>query len=152
MCSDTAKSDDFNYDFATKTSSDIIVMLNPVCPLLKPNSVIKAIKTFLSQKECDTLISCSKTQMQTFVDGYSINFDSNSVLGPSQENKEVKILNWAITIWKTNELINRYKNNKFCVLGNNRILYSISPLESIKLSNIDDLDLVKEILSKQNNN
>jgi CMP-N,N'-diacetyllegionaminic acid synthase len=150
LCSDTAKSDDFNYDFATNTESDVLVMLNPVCPLLKSSSVKKAVKTFIDQNEYDTLISCSKTQMQAFVDGISINFDSSKALGPSQENREVKILNWAITIWNTRKLIDRYVSHSSCVLGNKRMLFDITPLESIKLSNEDDLNLVKEILSNNN--
>ena len=47
-------------------------MLNPVCPLLLSSSVKKAVKTFINQNQYDTLISCSKTQMQAFVDGVSI--------------------------------------------------------------------------------
>ena len=152
LCSDTAKSDEFNYDFAINTESDILVMLNPVCPLLKSSSVKKAVKTFINQNQYDTLISCSKTQMQAFVDGISVNFDSSKALGPNQENKEVKILNWAITIWKTSKLIDRYEFDRSCVLGNKRMLFDITPMESIKLSNEDDLNLIKELLSKKNNN
>ena len=151
FCTDTSKSDEFNYDFAINTESDILVMLNPVCPLLKKESVQNAVKKFINQFEHDTLISCTKTQMQAFVDDVSINFDSSKELSPSQENKEVKILNWAITIWKTNDLIKRYELNHSCVLGHKRILFDIPPLEGIKLSNKEDLNLIKEILLNKNN-
>tara|TARA_B100002052_G_scaffold221210_1_gene203190 strand:- start:915 stop:1604 length:690 start_codon:yes stop_codon:yes gene_type:complete len=150
LCSDDAKSDDFNYDFATNTQSDILVMLNPVCPLLKPESIKMAVSDFLSYKnKFDTLISCSSTKMQGFVNEFAVNFDSSEALRPSQENKSIKILNWAITIWDTRKLINRHKKKGFCVLGDNRLLFEISPTESIKISNQTDFDLVESILQNK---
>lgn len=147
LCSDNATSDGFNYDFAVNTKSDIMVMLNPVCPLLKPDSVKMAISEFLNnQNKFDTLISCSSTKMQGFINEKSINFDSSEALRPSQENKTIKILNWAITIWNTQKLIKRHKQKGFCVLGEKRLLFEISPTESIKISNQADFDLIESML------
>ena len=150
LCSDSATSDEFNYDFALNTKSDILVMLNPVCPLVNHQSVKRAITEFINQKnKFDTLISCSNTKMQGFVNNKSVNFDSSEALRPSQENKTIKILNWAITIWDTKKLVQRQKQKGFCVLGSERLLFEISPTESIKISNIHDLDIVKSILENK---
>lgn len=146
LCSDTATSDDFNYDFAKNVKSDMQVMLNPVCPLILPDTVKAAVNAFQKHNEFDTLISCSKTQMQSFVDNEPINFDDSGVLRPSQENKEVKILNWAITAWRTEKLIQRQENFGFCVLGEKRQLFDVSPIEGVKVSTEDDFNLMKGLL------
>ena len=41
LANDLAKSDDFNYDFMNNIESDICVMINPVCPLLKFKEINK---------------------------------------------------------------------------------------------------------------
>ena len=49
-------------------------------------------------------------------------------------------------------IIDRYEFDRSCVLGNKRMLFDITLLESIKQSSKDDLNLIKELLSKKNNN
>ena len=146
---DKTQGDDFTYDFIQNINCDTLIMLNPVCPLLKKNEIKKAISIF-KEKNCDTLISCTSTKMQCFYDNKAINININKPLGPSQKNKDVHTLNWAISIWNTRKFIINYKKNKNAYLGRNRFLFSIENLSGIKISNLEDLKFVKKIISSHN--
>ena len=68
LASDIATSDEFNYDIIKKLNPDLLVMLNPVCPLVSAEDIKFANETF-KNNECDTLITSSKTRMQVFMEG-----------------------------------------------------------------------------------
>ena len=84
IANDLAKSDDFNYDFMKNIESDICVMINPVCPLLKFEEINKMINFFI-KKKLDTLISAEETQMQTFYKNKPLNININEKLKQSQK-------------------------------------------------------------------
>lgn len=150
LASDSATSDEFNFDIIKKLNPDILIMINPICPFLKPTTIKDAFESFLEAKK-DTLISCVNTQMQGFCDDVPINFDSTKELRPSQENKNISILNWAITIWDARAFQDRMNLNGFASLNGNKILYEIPHLEGIKISNFEDLQFVKELSGRLEN-
>ena len=145
LASDDSSSEDFNLDIMNNLSADTLVMINPVCPLIKSSDINNA---FIKYKEsdCDTLISCSSTYMQTFCEGSPVNINTNEELAPSQNNKIIETLNWAITIWDCKSFRNRIKNFGFAVLGENRLLYKLDLIKSIKVSYEEDFILAEKIL------
>lgn len=147
LCDDKATSDEFNFDFAQFTNADIIVMLNPVCPLLS-NETIRSAVNEIKEKidEFDTLITCTSTRMQVFYEETPLNISLNEALRPSQENSKVMTLNWAVTGWDRNEFIKRYLKQGFAALGSKRILYEIEPLEGLKISEESDFELIENII------
>ena len=46
LATDKTTSDQFNYDFIRKKKPDILVMINPVCPLITFKDIDKAFDTF----------------------------------------------------------------------------------------------------------
>ena len=151
LCSDRATSDEFNYDFAQFTDADIMVMLNPVCPLLASETVRLAIDELKSKSsEYDTLITCTSTKMQVFYDNNPLNIKDDEALQPSQENGKVSTLNWAVTAWMRKDFIERYLNQGFAVLGTNRILYDIEPVEGLKISEESDFEIITSIINGRN--
>jgi CMP-N-acetylneuraminic acid synthetase len=145
LSNDNASSDEFNFDIINKLRPDILIMINPVCPLITSEDIKSAFDYFLSS-EYDTLISCNSTKMQSFCDANPINININEQLAPSQNNKTVHILNWAITIWDANKFVDRMKKNGFAVLGENRFLYTISDNKSIKVSEEKDFLFAENLL------
>lgn len=133
LASDTATGDEFTADFIEKLGPDTAVMINPVCPLVQPNDVAEAIAAF-RQSECDTLISCSETQMQTFCEGHAVNINSAAPLARSQDNPSVQTLNWAVTIWDAPAYLERWRRQGYAYLGEHRLLFALPPMHGIKIS------------------
>ena len=142
LATDFAKSDDFNYDFMKNIESDICVMVNPVCPLLKFQQINKMINYFI-KKKLDTLISAEETQMQVFYKNKPLNLKINEKLKQSQRNGKIVICNWAVTIWKSKTFLKNYQEKGYAVWGKNREFYILPKTNSIKISNQEDIKLVK---------
>ena len=149
LADDNASSDEFNLDIIQKLNPDTLIMINPVCPLIEPSDIKNAFECYAAS-ECDTLITSNSTRMQTFCEGEPINFNFNEQLAPSQSNKLITTLNWAVTIWDAKSFKSRMKNNGFASLGKKRILFDIDQSNSTKVSYEKDFLHVEMILkSKQ---
>lgn len=146
LATDKIQSDDFNYDIIKKLNADTLIMINPVCPLIKSEHIIDAVETYKAS-DCDTLITSSSTQMQTFCNGEPVNIDVNAPLAPSQENNVISVLNWAITIWDANKFIKRFEKNGYASLGDNRLLFDIDPIYAIKVSEEKDFIFAEKFLT-----
>jgi len=146
LAGDQAQGDDFTADFIEKANPDTLVMISPVCPLVTPEDVRSALEAF-QNSDCDTLISCSTTQMQTFCEEKPVNIDDTKALGPSQDNPVVQILNWAVTIWDPQVFIETYRKTKSGYLGTKRMLFPLDPLHSVKISHEEDFQLAETLLN-----
>ena len=144
LASDESTGDEFMYDFIKNNDADICVMLNPVCPLIKPDDITRALKTF-ETNDCDTLISCCNTQMQVFCDKQPVNIYTNKNLEPTQNNPVVSILNWAVTIWCCRSFKSRYEKHGYAYIGNKRVLFEIEALRAIKISHEQDFRTAEAI-------
>lgn len=145
LANDTASSDEFNYDIIKNLKADTLIMINPVCPLITSQDIINAVDAY-KKNDCDTLISSSSTQMQTFCNNNPINIDLNAPLAPSQENDLIITLNWAITIWDGKKFKKRMEEKGYASLGDNRLLFDIDPLHAIKISEEKDFVLAEKLL------
>jgi CMP-N-acetylneuraminic acid synthetase len=145
LASDTATGDEFTVDFIESLKPDTLVMVNPVCPLITSEQIDNAIKAF-QNSDCDTLISCETTQMQTFCEGNSVNIDPDSQLRPTQENPKVNTLNWAVTVWDANKFIENFNKRGYAYIGCNRLLFDIDPIMGLKISHEADFKLCESIL------
>ena len=145
LASDKVQSDEFNYDIIKSLNPDTLIMINPVCPLITKDDIINALDCYRNNN-CDTLITSTSTQMQTFCDGNPININLNEPLAPSQDNKTIQILNWAITIWDAKSFSKRMESLGYASLGENRFLYDIEPIKSIKVSEEKDFIFAEQII------
>lgn len=145
LASDTATGDEFTYDFIKKEKPDTLVMISPVCPLIDSSDILKAIEQFKAS-QCDTLITCEQTQMQTFCEGTAVNIDAGGQLRPSQENPVVQILNWAVTIWDAKSFVDNFEKYGSAYIGKNRELLAIDPIKAVKISKEDDFALAEALI------
>jgi CMP-N-acetylneuraminic acid synthetase len=145
LASDTATGDEFTVDFIEKLKPDTLVMVNPVCPLITTVQIDKAIEAF-KHSDCDTLITCESTQMQTFCEGKAVNIDTESQLRPTQENPVISTLNWAVTVWDTKKFIENFNKQGYAYIGCNRLLFEIDAISGIKISHEADFNLCEAIL------
>jgi len=145
LASDTATGDEFTIDFILKTMPDTLVMINPVCPLVDVSDIKHALEEF-SKSECDTLITCDSTQMQTFSCGKAVNINTNEQLAPTQQNPSVETLNWAVTIWDVNKFIENFESTGSAYIGKKRLLLPIPPINAVKISKESDFALAEVLL------
>jgi len=142
---DTATGDDFTYEFICQFQPKTLIMVSPVCPMISADTISKAYETFRAS-DCDTLISCDETKMQGFVEDEPINVDVTQPLPPSQFNRPIRILNWAITIWDVDNFVKQYGFNKSGYLGTNRMLFPIDKNQTIKISEEEDFWQAEQFL------
>lgn len=150
LASDTASGDDFTIDIIRRLKPDTLLMVSPVCPLVTPGDIREAIAVY-RRSEADTLITCTTTRMQTFVEGEPVNIRPQEPLAPSQDNPEIQILNWAVTIWEAKTFVRNYDKYRGGYLGAKRLLQPIDPLHAIKVSYEEDFRLVEALLQARLN-
>ena len=76
----------------------------------------------------------------------AINIDATAQLEPTQNNKKVQILNWAVTIWDAKSFVANYNEMGYAYLGKDRLLFPIDPLHGIKISSEADFLMVESII------
>ena len=145
LASDTASGDDFTADFMKSVAADTVVMISPVCPLVQAADVAASVEAF-KKSDCDTLITCHETQMQTFCQGKAVNIDPDAPLAPTQHNPAVQILNWAVTIWDVQSFLKEYEARKSGYIGVRRLLHPIPSMRAIKISHEEDFRLAEAVM------
>jgi len=138
-------SDDFNYDFIKKIHPDILVMVNPVCPLITTDDIDKTINFFLKNKY-NTVITVSHEYLQCFFKNQPVNVELKSKLLATQDLEPVQIINWAVTIWDAKKFVERYETIGSGVLSGDIGFFPISKKRAIKISTLDDFEMAEAIL------
>ena len=142
LASDTATGDEFTADFINNIQPDTLVMINPVCPLITADDVTLALEAY-KRSDCDTLITCESTQMQTFCKDLPININLDEQLAPTQVNPRVDVLNWAVTIWDAKKFLSHFNETGSAYIGKNRLLFPIDPVRGLKISNEPDFKMAE---------
>ena len=142
---DNITSDEYNYDFIKNTNPDILVQINPVCPLITGKDIDKIIKYFLDN-DFDSLITVREEKLQSFCNNKPINFDINKKLTRTQDINPIQICAWPICVWKADKFIKNYEDRGHAVFGGNLNLYPVSFFKSLKISYEEDFGLVEKIL------
>lgn len=148
LAGDDVSGDDFTADFMRKMAPATLLMISPVCPLARAEDVLAAIKAY-EESECDTLITCHNTQMQTFCDGRPVNIDLSGPLAPTQHNPAVQILNWAVTIWDAATFLRSYTEHGNGYIGTHRLLLPIDATHALKISHEEDFRTAELLLRAQ---
>jgi CMP-N,N'-diacetyllegionaminic acid synthase len=145
LAQDDITQDTFNYDFIKNMNPDILVLLNPVCPLIETKDIDEAIEKFLSQKP-DCLATTTDIQIYAIHENKPVNFDTNTVLPRTQDLEPVRFLNFAIGIWDAKEFRRKFeKDGHACIYG--KTLYHTLPKDkALKISDEADFKLVELIM------
>lgn len=148
LAEDHITQDDFNFDFVKKIESDIMILINPVCPLIESSDIENAITRFFDSK-ADCLLTTSDYQTLALLDEVPINFSLKNKLPRTQDVGLIRHLNFAIGIWNTRKFVAQYeKYNSACILENT-IFYSLAHSKSVKVNNEDDFYIVESLLMRR---
>ena len=142
---DYTTSDEYNYDFIESIKPDILVQINPVCPLITADDIDKIIQHFLDN-DFDSLVTVREERLQAFCDGYPINFDLNKKLPKTQDISSIKICAWPVCVWKTDNFVKHFEDKGYAVFSGKLELYPVSLLKSLKISYEEDFKLAEKLI------
>ena len=149
LASDSATSDEFNYDFIENIKPDILIMINPVCPLITGPDVDEIVNFFL-KNDFDTLISVREEKLQAFYKNKPININPNNQLPRTQDISPIQLCSWAVCIWRAKTFMQAFETKGHAVFSGKVTLYPIDPLKAIKISTEEDFALAEALLQYRN--
>lgn len=142
---DSVVSDQFNYDFLKNIECDVLVMVNPVSPLVESEDINKAID-FFEANGFDSMISIKNERLQSFYKDQPLNFNIHGMLPMTQNIDPVQICVWTICIWRKVSFIKAYEKQGYAVFNGKYGFWPIDPLKSIKISYEEDFLLAEKLL------
>jgi len=148
LASDSAKQEEFNYDFIKKTSADILVMVNPVSPLITSKDVDNVIQYFLDG-DYDTVVTVEEISQQAFCNGDPININPFELLQPTQNIPPIQLCAWSVTIWRTSKFIEMYNDNNYAAFGGKLGFHPMERQKCLKVSYEEDFKLAEFILKSK---
>lgn len=146
---DTTTQDEFNYDFIRQVNPDVLVVVNPVSPLIDGGD-IDAMVSYFFKNGLDTLIACRDEYAHAFYEGAPINFDINCRLSRTQDLRAVRLCAWSIGIWKARVFVKQYEEHGHAAFSGKVGLYRLDKFKSLKISEEQDF-ILAEILLKNSN-
>lgn len=148
LSQDDVTQDTFNYDFIKKMNPDVLVLLNPVCPLIESSDIDQALEIFLRERP-DCLVTTTDIQVYGVHDGKPVNFDVNQILPRTQDISPVRILNFAIGIWDAKSFVRKFESDGHaCLFG--KVIYHTLPKEKgIKISDESDFRLAELMMKSR---
>lgn len=146
LATDTATQDEFNFDFINKTGADVLVLINPVCPLITALDIDNVVNFFLKNKY-NTVVTTKEEHLHAFCEGRAVNFDPSGKLPRTQDIPPVQICNWAIAVWNAKTFVESFKAKGSGAFHGEIGLYPIHPLKGIKISTEEDFLFAETILS-----
>ena len=149
LASDTATSDDYNYDFLLGTGADVLVQVNPVCPFVTAD-LIDRVLNYFNKNELDSLVTVREEKFQAFYNGKAVNFDINQQLPRTQDLTPIQLCAWPVCVWRRNSFIQSYDKHNHAVFNGNLGLFPVSFLEGIKISYEEDFVLAEKLLRVSN--
>jgi len=163
LAQDEITSDHFNYDFMKNIDGDLIVMINPVAPLVTSNDIDIMIKFYL-ENDFDSLIPVReenlhafyrnntvnfnlKHPVSTFCESKPINFTVNKQLPMTQDIKPIQICVWTVCIWNRDIFIKSFEKHNHAVFSGKVGLYNFPRKRAVKISTQEDFKLAESILN-----
>lgn len=149
LATDEATQDQFNFDFIQSTQADILVLINPVCPLVTSQDIDNVIKFYLKNKY-NTVVTSNEEHLHAFCNGKAVNFNSEGMLPRTQDIPPVHICNWAIAVWNAKTFVESFKSKGSGAFHGSIGLFPIPPLKGIKISSEEDFIFAETILNIRN--
>lgn len=146
LAKDDVAQDQFNYDFLKKIHTDVLVMVNPVSPLVMPEDIDTCIDHF-EKNNLDSLITVKEEQFHAFYKDNPINFRTDRLLPMTQKINPIQICTWNICIWRTKKFIENFERYGHAVFIGKCGLYPFDPIRSLKVSTENDFYLAELYLS-----
>lgn len=151
LAEDHIVNDQFNYDFMCNIEMDVLVMINPVSPLVTSQDIDDAIM-FFENNDFDSVISVREEKLQSFFRNQPINFSTNGLLPMTQNLDPIQLCSWTVCLWKATTFKESYKRNGYATFSGKVGLFPFDPVRSLKISTESDFKLAEMLLSVDRGN
>ena len=165
LAGDQGTSDELSYDFMKHVEADLVVMVNPVAPLVSGRDIDAMVEHFRSH-ELDTLIPVRDEHLHAFCDGEAlgfdpaqplksfcgqvpVNFDASGQLPRRQDNAPLHICVWTVCIWRRETFMRAFEQTGAGVFSGRVGFYPQHPISSIQVSNEQDLRFAEVLLRSE---
>jgi len=145
LAKDNIVSDQFNYDFLKNIEADILVMINPVSPLITGKDIDRVVNYF-NKNKFDTIITVKEERLQAFCRGEAINFNPEELLSMTQHIPPIRLCCWSICVWRVKTFIKSFEKNGYAVFSGKIGFFPLDPLKAIKISTEKDFKLAENLL------
>ncbi|MBI3332851.1 MAG: NTP transferase domain-containing protein [Candidatus Omnitrophica bacterium] len=142
--SDSATQDQFNADFIQAIKPDLLVMVNPVAPLVESRDIDRMVE-FLLERELDTLVTVKEERLHSLCQGKPINFSLEEQLRRTQDLDPVQLCSWAVAVWRASAFLKSYQSRGHAAFSGQVGFYPLSGFKSVKISTEEDF-ILAEIL------
>ena len=133
-------------NMAENIDADAIVYANVTNPLIKDDTVSKAIQTYISNIEkYDSLNSAHLIKEFMYFEGKPINYDLKKQ-PRSQDLPNIAALNFAISIVSKEKMISSMN-----IVGDTPYIYIIDEYEAIDIDNMIDFEIAEYLYNMRNN-
>ncbi len=149
--SSNTKSDDVVYDFLLNNKCDIIVWVNPIAPLQKPDEIKKIVKFFI-KKKFNSLITTNKFMNHAIYRNKPLNFKLKERFKKTQDLMPIDLMVYSIMMWRSDTFIKNYEKNKRAILHGKVGFYPVSKFSGIIVKDKIDLEIISTILKASKNN
>lgn len=148
LASDTALQEEFNYDFIKKTKPDVLVMVNPVSPLITSGDIDDIVDFFITGNY-DTVITVEEIHQQAFHDGNPINIDVKRFLQPTQDIVPIHLCAWSVTIWRASVFVENYEKHQFGAFSGKMGFFPLERRKCLKISDESDFQLAEMMMKSR---
>ena len=139
-----ARSDDVVYDFIKKFEGDIIVWVNPICPLMTSKTVKKVVEEFIDHNY-DSAITGRKIYSHTNIDKQPVNYDLNNKFAKTQDLNPIFLFSYSIMIWKTSSFLDKYEKDKSAFIFGRFGEIEVDFFSSLTVKYEHDLEIIREL-------
>ena len=146
-----AKSDDVVNNFLEVHDCDIIVWLNPICPLQDFQEIRKVVKYFL-QNNLNSLITTSKVQTHSIYKNKPINYKIEGKFEQTQNLEPIFSMVYSVMMWNSKSFIKSMRKTGSAILHGKVGYYAVSRDSSLMIKTEEDLMMaeLKIKLAKKN--
>lgn len=139
-----ATSEDFIRDFIKKYECDYLFQIHTIAPMLVSQDITHFVKSFIESGNQVGL--CYEEIILETLDHKNnpINFSFNKKQN-SQDLKSLKKINWSMTAWKTEEIL----QEKCLSFGTNRYLHRVPKLSGFVIKTMEDYLICKKIMENK---
>lgn len=143
--SSTSTSEDYIQDYFANSTCDVLVQVHSIAPLLNVNTILEFFDYYKS-KNIDTLISCNDEWLEYLYEDSPLNFNFIRKEN-SQDLKQLKKVNWAISAWKRKTFLDGYMQENVCGTYSGKVeFYSINSKEALMIKEENDYLFSKFVL------
>jgi len=148
LSEDSVTSDLFNYDFIKTIKPDVLVMVNPVSPLITGEDIDAAIGYF-HEGAYDTVITVREERLQAFCEGKPVNFNPEGILPMTQNIPPILLCAWSVCLWRARTFVKSYEAKGYAVFSGKVGFFPMAPLKCIKISTEDDFRLAEAVMESE---